>query len=190
MSGIGHNKGPSMEPGAGFRKLAWTMAREALLPTLPLEVVRLRVKRAERLGLPYKTYATIRAVSGHDIVAFLFSSNALEIGPRRIDLPPAVAARLADLDGVAGRLAAAHRPLSPEAVTEAHSGLLEAACVAPDFTTGWGEARSRLRGFVRDARLSPDGVVLVAATAMEREWCAAAGFGGILPPEAVFASRA
>ena len=72
MSGIGHNGGPSMEPGHGFRKVAWTKARQSLLPSLPLEIVRVRVARAKRLGLPYRTYATIRASSGRDIVAFLF----------------------------------------------------------------------------------------------------------------------
>jgi len=41
-----------MEPGFGFRKHAWTKARAALLPSLPLEIVRLRVERAKRLGLP------------------------------------------------------------------------------------------------------------------------------------------
>jgi hypothetical protein len=86
MSGIGHNGGPSMEAGYGFRKVAWKKARASLLPTLPLEIVRVRVARAKRLGLPYKTYATIRATSGHDIVAFLFSGNALGL-PRRAPCP-------------------------------------------------------------------------------------------------------
>ncbi len=91
MSTIGHNGGPSMEPGFGFRKLAWTKARADLLPTLPLEVVRLRVKRAQRLGLPYKTYATIRATSGQDIVGFLFSGNALELRVGQVALGQEVA---------------------------------------------------------------------------------------------------
>jgi hypothetical protein len=87
MSGIGHNGGPSMEPGYGFRKVAWSKARRALLPSLPLEIVRVRVARAKRLGLPYRTYATIRATSGRDIVAFLFSGNALGLA-RSARVPP------------------------------------------------------------------------------------------------------
>ena len=51
MSGIGHNGGPTMEPGYGWRKHSWTKAREALLPKLPIEVVRRRVARAAELGL-------------------------------------------------------------------------------------------------------------------------------------------
>ncbi len=81
MAEIGHNGGPSLEAGRGFRKLAWSKARKSLLPSLPLEVVRIHVKRAKRLGLPYKTYATIRSTAGRDIVAFLFSGNAVALRP-------------------------------------------------------------------------------------------------------------
>lgn len=72
---IGHNGGPDLT-GLGWRTHCWRQARETLLPTLPIEVVRLRVRRAAELGLDYKTYAGIRASTGHDLVAFLFSSNA------------------------------------------------------------------------------------------------------------------
>ncbi len=48
--GIGHNGGPTLEPGAGWRRHAWSRARADLLPTLPLEVVRLRVARARNWG--------------------------------------------------------------------------------------------------------------------------------------------
>ncbi|MDH3263731.1 MAG: hypothetical protein OEM24_07010, partial [Paracoccaceae bacterium] len=68
-----------MEGGAGWRRHCWTKAREELLPTLPLEVVRLRVKRAAELGLDYRAYASFRASTGHDVVALLFSSNALRL---------------------------------------------------------------------------------------------------------------
>ena len=79
MTGLGHNKGPTMEPGAGWRRYAWKRARTELLPKLPLEVVRMRVRRARELGLDYKTYAGVRATTGRDLVAFLFSSNALRL---------------------------------------------------------------------------------------------------------------
>jgi hypothetical protein len=41
---------------------------------------------------------------------------------------------------------------------------------------------------VQDRGLPPDGVVLVSATALEREWCAAAGLGGMLAAEAFLAA--
>lgn len=55
INGIGHNGGPTLEGGHSWRKYSWTKARKALMPTLPVEVVRLRVKRAAELRLPYKT---------------------------------------------------------------------------------------------------------------------------------------
>ncbi|MFW5655310.1 MAG: hypothetical protein ACOCYW_06645 [Roseicyclus sp.] len=188
MSGIGHNGGPSLERGHGFRKLAWSHARRALLPNLPLEVVRVRVARARRLGLPYGTYATIRATTGRDIVAFLFSGNALELGPRRILPPEATCARLEGLEGAAERLAAIHAPVPASVVLRACPAL-DAATRAPDILTPWGETRARLRGFVQERGLPPDGVVLVSATALEREWCAAAGLAGNLTAEAFLAAE-
>ncbi len=41
------------------------------MPRLPIEVIRLRVRRAAELGLPYKIYAGVRASTGHDLVGFL-----------------------------------------------------------------------------------------------------------------------
>ena len=42
MSFIGHNRGPAIDEGRSWRRHCWTEARRTLLPTLPLEVVRLR----------------------------------------------------------------------------------------------------------------------------------------------------
>ncbi len=183
MAEIGHNGGPSIERGAGFRKVAWGKARTALMPTLPLEVVRLRVKRAERLGLPYKAYATIRAVSGRDIVGFLFSDNGLDMG-RGGSVPAHVVDRLQGLEGAAARLGAIHLPRDPAAIA-AMAGL-EAAIRAPDLMTPWRGMRDTLLGLARDAAVPPDGLVVVAAHALEREWCGAADLAGIIPREVFF----
>ena len=78
MAGIGHNGGPGT--GSGFRAHCWTVARRELLgASLPVEVVRMQVKRAKALGLDYKTYAGVRATTGRDLIAFLYSSNALGV---------------------------------------------------------------------------------------------------------------
>ncbi|GAB5448221.1 MAG: hypothetical protein Gyms2KO_30940 [Gymnodinialimonas sp.] len=183
MTGMGHNKGPSMEAGAGFRRVAWTKARAALLPSLPLEVVRLRVKRAERLGLPYKSYATVRAVTGRDIVGFLFSDNALSMG-RGAQVPEPERARLIALEGAAKRLVAIHAPRDPEAAIEA--GIIDGAGRAPGLATPWRAARDGLRAMAQDASVPFDGLVVVAATALETEWSGTAGLGGTIPRDVMF----
>ncbi|MBF9047714.1 hypothetical protein LSUCC0031_11370 [Rhodobacterales bacterium LSUCC0031] len=187
FAGIGHNGGPSLEAGFGFRKLAWTKARHALLPSLPLEVVRLRVARAKRLGLPYQTYATIRATSGHDIVAFLFSGNALDLRPGAVALDAAVAQRLADLAGQADRVAAIYAPTDPASIEAAHPGLFAAVGRAPGFTASWRETRDGLRALLAARRLPRDGVVLVSATEIERGWTGAAGLAGSIDRATFFA---
>ncbi|MEM1273580.1 MAG: hypothetical protein AAGF88_07165 [Pseudomonadota bacterium] len=179
MSMLGHNGGPSMAMGHGFRKLAWQKARNDLLPTLPLEIVRLRVARAKRLGLPYKTYATIRAVSGRDIVGFLFSSNGLELRARQVELPQNVAARLKDIP--ARRVAAIYAPTEPDHIAMANPGLLDIAGQAPAFTASWRETRRRIRALVQAGAVPLDGMVVVAATSAERDWCGTAGLAGALP---------
>ena len=187
MSHIGHNGGPTLEPGYGFRKVAWTKARKSLLKTLPIEILRVRVARAERLGIDYKTYASIRAASGHDLIAFLFSGNALQMAPGRVALPPSVSDRLAPLDGAAERLAAIYAPAHPGAVMAANAGLLDHAAPAPRFTESWSAMRDRIAGLVRARGLPADGVVLVSATAVEREWCAAGKLAGVIEAERFFA---
>jgi hypothetical protein len=189
MSGIGHNGGPSMEAGYGFRKVAWTKARQSLLPSLPLEIVRVRVARAKRLGLPYRTYATIRATSGGTSWRSCFPATRWAC--RRRGPCPRRRARRGWRTSAARRSGwrRSMRRLHPEAVIRATPGL-DAAVAAPTILTPWGEAGARLRGFVREQGLPPDGVVLVSATALERDWCGAAGLAGNLSAEAFFAAPA
>jgi len=66
---IGHNQGPTMGSGAGWRRYAWKRARRELLPQLPLEIVRLRIRKARELGIDYKSYASIRAANGRQMGA-------------------------------------------------------------------------------------------------------------------------
>jgi hypothetical protein len=150
---------------------------------LPLEVVRLRVKRAERLGLPYKAYATIRAVSGRDIVGFLFSDNALDMRGRAA-VPAQTRARLDTLEGEVRRLAAIHLPVDPVAVFQ--GGGLDATGRAPGLSASWRQMRDGLRQIARDGDVPVDGLIVVTATALEKEWCGAGDFGGMVPREVMF----
>jgi hypothetical protein len=183
MSGIGHNRGPSLEAGVSWRKHCWSAARERLLPTLPIEVVRLRVKRAQALGLEYRTYASVRAATGHDVVAFLFSSNALRVSVLRPAIPVERAAKLAALD--CGRLALAVRPLTPGMVETANPAVLDGVHPAPFALAGFADMRAALRQAM--GKLPSDQVILVGDMALERDWCAAGRLAGYLPAERYFA---
>lgn len=181
---MGHNGGPPMALGLGFRRHAWTRARRALLPTLPLEVVRLRMNRARALGLDYATYATVRAAAGQDITAFLFSSNALRLFPVALDLPPDRRARLGAT--AAARLLAVHAPLAPEECArraEASGVPFAAQGRAPSFAAAPRDLRLALEALVREGGQPRGGVLVVGDTAFERGWSAEARLAGYLPAE-------
>jgi len=181
--GIGHNQGPTMEPGGAWRRYCWTKARADLLPVLPLPVVRIRMRRARELGLDYPTYATVRATTGRDIIGFLFSSNALDLRRSARDLPEDRAAKLAaQID--CRRLLAAHRPLEAaqlvEEIETARGIAFAHAFPAPLFTESWSAARDRMAAAFAESRLPPAAVLMVGATGMERTWSEAARMAGYL----------
>lgn len=190
MSGLGHNNGPSMEAGRSWRKHSWAKARADLLPTLPIEVLRRRVARAKALGLPYKTYASVRASTGRDVVGFLFSNNALRVH-RLGERPPE------DRIKVLGRLEAglaalAHRPVTPQVLSDmfaAESIALHTA-PAPHFSDGWQATTEAVLTPIHAAKLPRDGVLVIGETALEAEWSEAAKLGGFLAAERYFAAAA
>lgn len=184
-AGIGHNHGPSMEAGFSYRRGLWRKARNDLISkTLPIEVIRGRVRRAKELGLPYKTYASIRASSGRDVIGLLFSDNALRI--RRSHLRMAQD-RFEKLNSVSGCSfsAVVHPPLDPVAVGAANPEL-SFASTAPGITASWPEMAEGLRMAVAPSGLPADGLVVVGETALEREWCAALKAAFYLPAQRYF----
>ncbi|NUB43927.1 hypothetical protein GEU84_006015 [Fertoebacter nigrum] len=183
MSGIGHNRGPGLTEGTGWRLHCWQKARADLLPHLPLEVLRLRVRRAQELGLDYRTYASVRAATGHDVVAFLFSSNALRVLAQRPALPQDRAAKLAALLNC-GRLALAQAPLTPQGLLAAAPALIDAAHAAPAALGSFAQTRDGLRAAL--GRLPGDTVLLVGDTALEQDWCVAGRLAGYLPADRYF----
>lgn len=182
MTGIGHNRGPSLEGGVSWRKHCWSAARARLLPTLPIEVVRLRVKRAKELGLDYRTYAGVRAATGHDVVAFLFSSNALRVSVLQPAMPEARALKLAEVR--CGRLALAVAPLTPGMVAAANP-VLDGVHPAPFALAGFADMRDRVRAAL--GKVPSDQVILVGDLGLERDWCAAGRLAGYLPADRYFA---
>lgn len=183
IPGIGHNAGPTLDEGATWRAHCWRQARAALLPTLPVEVVRLRVARARELGLDYRTYAGVRASTGRDLVGFLFSTNALRLLRATDALPEDRRARLAAIQG-ASRTALTQPPLDPARVLALAP--LDAAHRAPPSTDAWPAMRDRLRAVLRERGMPGDAVLLVAETAAERDWCEAGHLAGVITGERYF----
>ncbi|WP_236019529.1 hypothetical protein [Fuscibacter oryzae] len=179
---MGHNNGPTMEGGTSWRKHCWTAAREVLLPTLPIEVVRNRVRRAKELGLDYKTYASVRAQTGHDVVAFLFSSNALRVRALSPVIPMAEVAKLAAIAG-AGRIGLAVAPLSPSLL--ASNAVLDATHPAPHVLLPFPAMAAAIRDIL--GKTPGDRVVLVGDAPLERDWCAAGRLAAYLPADRYFA---
>ncbi|WP_411890623.1 hypothetical protein [Yoonia sp. SDW83-1] len=176
-AGIGHNSGRVIEPGHSWRKHVWAKARRDLMPTLPVEIVRLRVKRAAQLGLPYKTYAGIRASSGHDLIGFMFSNNALHVLRDGQGLPADRAAKLDALVDTA-RTGLGHRPVTPTHLADLPG--IDRAFAAPRFSDSWSRMRDRMREIIISQGQPADRFVLIGDTAFEREWAEAAQMAGYL----------
>ncbi len=180
--GLGHNRGPSLAPGRGFRAHAWRRARAALLPKLPIEVVRLHLRRARALGLDYATYAGIRATTGRDLIAFLYSANALGMTRPGAAPAPDRAARAAA--SAAAAILAVPPPMAPGPAAEAcaAAGLrLLRAGRAPVLADGPRAAAEMLGALA--AGLPRDAVLVVGAAPPEAAWTAAGRFAGYLPAE-------
>ena len=180
MAEIGHNNGPAMDRGVSYRKHVWTMARRDLLPVLPLPVVRRRVKRAAEIGLDYNTYATVRATTGRDVVALLFSSNALRLFMADQKLQQDRRDKLAQISNCERR-AITIAPLLPDHVGE---DVLDAVFAAPSVHANWPQAAAA----IAKARASHHAasVLMVGDTSLEREWSMAGRLAGYLPAERFF----
>ena len=185
MTGIGHNNGPSMERGAGWRRYAWKAARAELLPKLPLEVARLRVRRAKELGIDYKAYAGIRAATGRDIVALLFSDNALRLIRETARIEAQRAEKLSFVRH-ADFLALVHSPNRPSRVL-AENPILLRADLAPGLDATWAATRERVLALKGSA--PADGVVVIGETYLEREWSVAGRLAGYLPADRYFGAQ-
>jgi len=185
--GLGHNNGPTMEKGASWRRHCWRQARADLLPKLPLPVLKRRLKRARELGLPYPVHATARAATGRDIIALLFSQNALRLPNGRVELPEARATRLrAVID--CDRVVAVQGPPGAEALEtllQQHQIPVTRLAAAPRFVETEPQIRARLdtlRGSIPG-----DAVLLIGETAFERSWCTTGRLAGFVTSETDFA---
>ena len=181
---IGHNNGPTMEAGFAFRRHAWGKARKELLPRLPIEVIRNRVRRAKEIGLDYKTYATVRAATGRDIVAFLFSTNALRLFRAEQAMEAARRDKLAGLRGIR-RQALAVGAIDPERLLRLHGEVLDRVAKAPPIHASWSQAAEAMDA-ARGGKLPADAILLIGDTAIEREWSQAGRLAGYIEADRFF----
>ncbi len=186
--GIGHNNGPQAAAGAGFRRHCWKKARAGLVRTVPLEIVRIRMRRAKELGLAYPQYASILTGSGRDVIAFLFTHEGLRLKlARRLEMPDPVRQKLADLIRCDRLALAPEGEVPTEFLTELSevSGLSFQGCGRMPGA-GWGRAREDILATLQPLGLPPAGVVLIGSRDAEHQWCTAARLGGYLKQQAYF----
>ena len=181
MAMIGHNRRPVLT-GSGWRRHCWQVARENLLPVLPIEVVRTRVRRAKDLGLDDKTYAGVRATTGHDLVAFLFSSNALRLMPTG-RIPDPEAAKLATSRDC-GRIALA-QCIAPTVILLENPATVTATGSAPLPCASFQDQVAALRRAL--GGVPGDRVLLVTSAPWEMEWVDTGRLAGMLPAARYFA---
>ncbi|ARO15075.1 hypothetical protein BVG79_01731 [Ketogulonicigenium robustum] len=185
MAGIGHNGGPAQ--GDGFLRHCWRAARRELLGggALPIEVVRQRVARAKALGLPYKTYAGVRATTGRDLVAFLYSSNALGVFRTGQAIEPV------QLGQLRASAAQPHLGLSGRMIDglAARMGAVSQLDL-PRFGESWGQMRGDMKGWLMAQGLPGDAVLMIGETDHEREVMAAAGLAGFISGQSFWSAGA
>ncbi len=185
-AGIGHNRGPGLG-GGGWNRYCWNRARADLFPQLPIEVVRLRVKRAAEIGLDYRTYAGIRATTGHDLAAFLYSSNILRL-LRDGEAEAARVAKLAAAGGMAHHLAAQppHQPETLRNALAAQGLCIDKAALAPSLALSERATREHLAAL--RGKLPADRVLMIAETGLEMDWAVIGRMAGALPASKFFAA--
>lgn len=190
LPGIGHNKGPSLEAGRGFRKFAWKKARTELMPRLPLEVVRRRVARARALGLDYPQYASILLGTGRDIVAFLFTSEAIGLRVEKgLVLPDLERQKLAAITGCDRLLMtpAGTDPIRVDELLRSRQNLVFGGIgTAPLDAASLRAGRGAIRAILDPLKLAGDQVVMIGTQVPERGWADAAKLARFLPAERYF----
>ena len=183
---IGHNNGPSMKTGLGWQRHCWTKARKDLLgKAIPVEIVRMRIKRARELGLAYPQYASIMLGSGRDIVGFLFTVDGLHLRLRkRLEMPDRVQDKLKSLRKCS-LMAFAPSGENPEAfrveLQQVAGAPFVAAAPEPRADINWPDARSAIRAALDPLKLPSDAVVMIGTRDMEKQWAAAGKMARFIP---------
>lgn len=182
IPGIGHNSGPS---GRAWQKHCWTKARKTLIGnTVPLEIVRIRVRRAQELGLTYPQYASV-LLGGRDIVGFLFTVDGLQLRLRRtLEMPNLVKTKLGSLRNcdLLALSPSGEKPDAFQVELNAISGLsFSKTASEPEVTAGWSEARAAIRETLAPLGISGKSVVMIGGRGMQAQWAQAGKLAKFIP---------
>ena len=191
LPGTGHNLGPPLDQNTGFRRIAWKKARAELMPRLPLEVIKRRVRRATELGLEYPAYASILLGTGRDIVGFLFTCDALGMRlAQAVSVPPGISDKLQKIERVDTMLAAEHdRPDTLAELLAAETPIrFDGATRLPEAGANGEAGRAAIRAALQPLKLPGDAVVMIGTQAHERNWADAARLARFIPAERYFSS--
>jgi len=98
---IGHNNGPPLgditDVANIMRRYAWRKAHKAAWRTPPIEIVRLRQRAADALGLSYRDYTSILLDRGHRPRAIFFGLSGTLVRARDGAVMPGVETKLQGL---------------------------------------------------------------------------------------------
>ncbi len=183
---IGHNNGPSMKIGLGWQRHCWAKARKDLLgKAIPVEVVRMRIKRARELGLAYPQYASIMLGSGRDIVGFLFTVDGLQLRLRkRLEMPDTVQDKLQSLRKC-NLMAFAPSGETPDVFRKELQQVagvpFSSASPEPEGEINWSAARRAIRTALDPLKLPSDAVVMIGTREAEKQWAAAGKIAHFIP---------
>lgn len=175
---LGHNQGPSLDSGQGFRRFAWKKARADLLGNkVPLQIVRMRVRRAQELGLSYPQYASVLMGTGRDITAFLFTVDGLQLRLRReLEMPGRVKDKLQGLTNT-DLLSFAPSGENPQEFRMELSDVAGVPFVQtaaePTPSANWGEAKAAIRAVLDPIKLPGGAVIMVGDKTAQAEWATA-----------------
>jgi hypothetical protein len=183
---IGHNNGPPLgditDVAGRARLFYWRKAHKAAWRTPPIEIVNLRHRAAEQLGLSYKDYASILMDRGHRPRAIVFALAGTLVRTRRsaVDttMMPGVQQKLrrlreCSLFVIAGDPPHAERRLSAESANHCVDQIAEACSVTfADRIVGNDNATAlTLRRLLTKHQIPPSQTIFIGAT-REDEACA------------------
>ncbi len=186
--GIGHN---SQAPDP-LQVIAWRRVI-AKRPRVSPMIARIRKERATELGMSYADYAAVRAVSGRDLSAMVFSprSLGLRLG-RRLSLPDQTADQLANVRNCHLLCLCPPEeepPAFAEELTEVSGAQFRVAAPLPEPGASWSALRDVIRSLLDPVHLSGSAALMIGDGRTERALCAAGRLADCLSAARYFPDR-